>query len=519
MNRGTNMETNVFNQWIGGACGCSENISPCNTVFQKVDELPALGDATRNHGYILPDNTVWIVNTEGTGFTQLNGSGAGGAYDDTELRGLIQQALDRNTMEDNRLVNIENKNATQDQRLTALENKNTEYDSYFEEVSEAIGELQSQAGGVTYTAGNGISISADNVISATGGGNSYDDTTIKERLEVLEDCVIEEGGRQVVDITDQLKTYDEPLVVEDRTFDKYIDITFEGINALPGTEDIYLSEAIGILDFVVDKGDGSGPTPYFNSFLGDATLKANNVLFDPSKTTRISLDSQYFFNDSAGVMIYYDTAGGCLSERVEAIEAELRTKVEGVSALLDSKLTLKADNMPAQEAGLGDVYEVDFTNLSASLENKKLVLSVSNEIYEAIDSLDSSINELTQLNTSLQNEVSELRTELDSLKYETVTVDLLPEVVNSTIEVAGKTYNYYVEVILADYESFGPLTFEIEPDDITEIAIEDENGLITERMLGGGELYTHTITSQEGIAVYFEKNQLSRLALTYKVEK
>ena len=259
MTRGINMETNVFNQWIGGACGCSENISPCNTVFQKVDELPALGDATRNHAYILPNNTVWVVNSEGTDFSQLNGgSGAGGTYDDTELRGLIQQALDRNTMEDNRLVNIENKNATQDQRLTALENKNTEYDSYFEEVSEAIGELQSQAGGVTYTAGNGISISADNVISATGGGSSYDDTEIKDRLEALEDCVIEEGGRKVVDVSDQVKTYDEPLVVEDRTFDKYIDITFEGTDAIPGTEDIYFYDKVyNIFSLIVDKGDGS----------------------------------------------------------------------------------------------------------------------------------------------------------------------------------------------------------------------------------------------------------------------
>lgn len=134
--------TVINNNW-NSYCGCTERVSPCNTVFQKVDELPQLGDATRNHGYILPDNTVWVVNSDGTGFSQLNG-GAGGAYDDTaikerldslegkvdndtiyddsELRNLIQGVADRNTMEDNRLVNIENKNATQDERLTALEN-------------------------------------------------------------------------------------------------------------------------------------------------------------------------------------------------------------------------------------------------------------------------------------------------------------------------------------------------------------------------------------------------------------
>lgn len=514
-------EINVTNTYCG--CGGSKVIlanGQCeeNPVFKMVDELPGLGDATRNHAYILPDNTVWVVNSEGTDFSQLNGgSGAGGAYDDTELRGLIQQALDRNTMEDNRLVNIENKNAAQDERIAALENRPSG-DSYDDtEIKERLEVLEDKTDNdTTYTAGNGISISADNVISATGG-DSYDDTAIKDRLEALEDCVIEEGGRQVVDITDQLKTYDEPLVVEDRTFDKYVDITFEGINALPGTESIYFYDKFnGIFSLIVDKGDGSEPTNYLDSFSTDADFRGTQIPFDPSKTTRVSFNS---LETDFDISIAYDTAGGCLSERVEAIEAELRTKVEGVSTLLDSKLTLKADNMPAQEAGLGDVYEVDFTNLSASLENKKLVLSVPNEVYEAIDSLYSSINELTQLNTSLQNEVSELRTELDSLKYETVTVDLLPEAVNSAIEVTGKTYNHHVEVIPADYESFGPLTLEIEGDDITDIALEDENGLITDRTLGGGEFYTHTITSEEAIAVYFEKSQLRHLALTYKVEK
>lgn len=72
-------------------CGCTEQVTPCNTVFQKVDELPSLGDATRNHGYILPDNTVWIVNTEGTGFTQLNSSNTGETYDDAELKNRLEE--------------------------------------------------------------------------------------------------------------------------------------------------------------------------------------------------------------------------------------------------------------------------------------------------------------------------------------------------------------------------------------------------------------------------------------------
>lgn len=168
------MDTNRWNSY----CGCTEKITPCNTVFQKVDELPSLGDATRNHGYILPDNTVWVVNVDGTGFTQLNGGsvGTGGGsyddtaikerlaaleektdndtiYDDSELRELIQDVADRNTMEDNRLVRIENKNAEQDAGLEALE--------------DAIAELQNGPGTKTYTAGAGITISDDGVISST----------------------------------------------------------------------------------------------------------------------------------------------------------------------------------------------------------------------------------------------------------------------------------------------------------------------------------------------------------------
>lgn len=145
----------------------------------------------------MPDNTVWVVNSDGTGFTELNG-GAGGAsyddtaikerldaleektdndtiyddtaikerldslegkvdndtiYDDSELRDLIQGVADRNTMEDNRLVRIENKNADQDASLEALEDAITELQNKPEPETK------------TYTAGAGIAISDDGVIS------------------------------------------------------------------------------------------------------------------------------------------------------------------------------------------------------------------------------------------------------------------------------------------------------------------------------------------------------------------
>lgn len=195
----------MANETWNSYCGCTEQVTPCNTVFQKVDELPPLGDATRNHAYILPDNSVWVVNTDGTGYSQLNGgTGGGGAtYDDTELRELIQQLKDRNTMEDNRLTNIENLNAKQNERLTAIENKPDDDidkddliplwqeinhaldfamngnqmadDAYQQSLANdyAIREINRKieageiGGGKTYTAGAGISISDDGVISST----------------------------------------------------------------------------------------------------------------------------------------------------------------------------------------------------------------------------------------------------------------------------------------------------------------------------------------------------------------
>lgn len=67
---------NNFNIWNGGNCGCGDRVTECNTIFQKVDTLPSTGDATRNHAYVLPDNTVWTLNSNGTAFVQLNGADA-----------------------------------------------------------------------------------------------------------------------------------------------------------------------------------------------------------------------------------------------------------------------------------------------------------------------------------------------------------------------------------------------------------------------------------------------------------
>lgn len=49
----------------GGSC------LPCNTIWRPVETLPSLGEANRNHAYVLPDNSIWVLNHDGTGFTSL----------------------------------------------------------------------------------------------------------------------------------------------------------------------------------------------------------------------------------------------------------------------------------------------------------------------------------------------------------------------------------------------------------------------------------------------------------------
>lgn len=105
------------NQFFIG-CGCMDEVTPCNTVFLPVDKLPDVYDATRNHAYVLPNNTVWTLNSEGTEFVQLNGGEQGEPYDDTEVKN----------------------------RLTALENRPDK--------------------DTTYKAGENIDISDDGTISA-----------------------------------------------------------------------------------------------------------------------------------------------------------------------------------------------------------------------------------------------------------------------------------------------------------------------------------------------------------------
>lgn len=169
------------------ACGCVENINPCNTVFKRVDELPSLGDATRNHGYVLPDNTVWVVNSDGTGFTQLNGGNGTPVEAPTveidqdtkhwvingQDTGVVAEGKDGEDGSDGQ----DGQDATAQpyddtavkQRLTALENK-VDNDTVYDDtnVKNRLTALEAKVDNdTTYTAGTNIKISDNNVISAT----------------------------------------------------------------------------------------------------------------------------------------------------------------------------------------------------------------------------------------------------------------------------------------------------------------------------------------------------------------
>lgn len=69
-------------------------ISWCNPVFKRVETLPELDYATRNHAYILPNNKTYILNDNGDGFTELTSS-ATNNYDDAELKRRIQAVESR----------------------------------------------------------------------------------------------------------------------------------------------------------------------------------------------------------------------------------------------------------------------------------------------------------------------------------------------------------------------------------------------------------------------------------------
>lgn len=130
-------------------------ISWCNPVFKRVEALPDLDYATRNHAYIMPDNKAYILNENGDGFTELTSTATTGgtSYDDKPLVARVEK--------------LENKEDSDKQTLTL--NGTT--------LSISNGNSVELPKGTTYKAGNGITITEDGTIN-----NSVVDTNTKYRL-------------------------------------------------------------------------------------------------------------------------------------------------------------------------------------------------------------------------------------------------------------------------------------------------------------------------------------------------
>lgn len=152
-------------------------ISWCNPVFKRVEALPNLDYATRNHAYIMPDNKAYILNENGDGFTELTSTATTGgtSYDDKPLVARVEKLEakeDRDTVYDDtelkkRVSALETKEDSDKQTLTLSGTT----------LSISNGNSVEIPKGTTYKAGNGITITEDGTIN-----NSVVDTNTKYRL-------------------------------------------------------------------------------------------------------------------------------------------------------------------------------------------------------------------------------------------------------------------------------------------------------------------------------------------------
>lgn len=153
-------------------------ISWCNPVFKRVEALPDLDYATRNHAYIMPDNKAYILNENGDGFTELTSTATTGgtSYDDKPLVARVEKLEtkeDKDTVYNdtelkNRVSALEAKEDSDNQTLTL--NGTT--------LSISNGNSVEIPKGTTYKAGTGIAITEDGTIN-----NSVVDTNTKYRLK------------------------------------------------------------------------------------------------------------------------------------------------------------------------------------------------------------------------------------------------------------------------------------------------------------------------------------------------
>lgn len=173
-------------------------ISWCNPVFKRVETLPELDYATRNHAYILPDNKAYILNDNGDGFTELTSSTTN-VYDDKPLVARVEKLeakedSDKQTLSLNdRTITISNGNS-----ITLPEDRDTVYDDA--ELKRRIQAVESRTDNFV----NGVNVSREgNKVKLTYtfvDGTSkevefddkdtitlaYDDSEVKRRITSLE---------------------------------------------------------------------------------------------------------------------------------------------------------------------------------------------------------------------------------------------------------------------------------------------------------------------------------------------
>lgn len=154
----------------GGSC------LPCNAIWRPIETLPSLDEASRNHAYVLPDNSIWVLNHDGTGFVTADKSSIMVKSEDNSIvitkDGLVYN-LELNTDIIERLKQSIDLSSKQD-KLTAGENIVIDnniisstaqlYDDT--DIKNRVALLESKPNNVVYTAGDGVEISSENVISA-----------------------------------------------------------------------------------------------------------------------------------------------------------------------------------------------------------------------------------------------------------------------------------------------------------------------------------------------------------------
>lgn len=149
-------------------------ISWCNPVFKRVDTLPDVAVATRNHAYILPDNTIWILNEDGDGYLQMSTKNRDINIDSTDGSIVVTKEAEGNESNFNLKVAPDIIN-----RINVLEGKT---DKFVREVSVS---KQGRQITLAYTYTDDtvkeVSFTDDDTIALL-----YDDTALVERIVALE---------------------------------------------------------------------------------------------------------------------------------------------------------------------------------------------------------------------------------------------------------------------------------------------------------------------------------------------